>query len=238
MKKKLELVIKKDSGVLDGIIVSFGFFPIAVAFGVVAKEFGFTLIESSFYSLIVFAGASQFAAVGVLISGGSFINAIIITFLMNLRHFLMGMSLMVIHKDSLRRFKAILGFMLTDESYTFLSLTSKKMSESFALKFQLMTYISWNLGTIAGFILGSSLPYKVSQSLEIALYAMFASLASITVKKDKNNLLVIIISGIIHTILYLTKIFDPSCNLIISMIIGAILGSCIKKTFKSKEVLN
>jgi len=238
MIKRLKKLVKRDSGLLDGIVVSVGFFPIAMAFGVIAKEYGFTLVETSMCSLIVFAGASQFAAIGVLVNGGSYIDAILITFLMNLRHFLMGMSLMVIHSGKLKKFKPLLGFMLTDESYTFLSLTHKKMSSLFALKFQLMTYISWNLGTVAGCILGSSLPLKASQSLEIALYAMFASLASLSVKNDKNNIKIIAIAGAIHTILNHIMIFSPSWNLIMSMIIGAMLGTYFINPVNVKEVVN
>lgn len=238
MIKRLKTLVKRDSGLLDGMVVSVGFFPIAMAFGVIAKEYGFTLVESSMCSLIVFAGASQFAAIGVLVSGGSYIDAILITFLMNLRHFLMGMSLMVIHNGKLKKFKPLLGFMLTDESYTFLSLTRKKMSSLFALKFQLMTYISWNLGTVAGYILGSSLPLKASQSLEIALYAMFASLASLSVKSDKNNIKIIVIAGVIHTVLNYIMIFSPSWNLIMSMIIGAIVGTYFINPVRVKEVVN
>lgn len=219
----------KDNGIFDGVIVGLGFFPIAMAFGVIAKEFGMTLIESSFCSLIVFAGASQFAALGVLMSGGSYYEAILVTFLMNLRHFLMAVSIMVIHNDKLERLKPVLGFMLTDESYTFLSLTRKKMSSLFAFKFQLMTYISWNLGTITGYLLGSALPQKISQSLEIALYAMFVSLATVSVKKDKGNLRIIVLAGIMHIILSKLSIFTSSWNLIISMVIGSVVGAYYEK---------
>jgi len=229
MEEKTLVIGNKESGWFDGTIVGLGFFPIAVAFGVIAKEFGMTLIESSFCSLIVFAGASQFAALGVLMHGGSYYEAILVTFLMNLRHFLMAISIMVIHNDKLARLKPILGFMLTDESYTFLSLTRKKMSSLFAFKFQLMTYISWNLGTITGYLLGSALPQRISQSLEIALYAMFVSLATVSVKKEKGNLRIIILAGLIHTILAKLNIFTSSWNLIIAMVIGSILSAYFQR---------
>ncbi len=229
MEEKALVISYKDSGWFDGIIVGLGFFPIAVAFGVIAKDFGMSLIESSFCSLIVFAGASQFAALGVLMSGGSYYEAILVTFLMNLRHFLMAVSIMVIHNDTLAKLKPILGFMLTDESYTFLSLTRKKMSSLFAFKFQLMTYISWNLGTITGYLLGSALPQRISQSLEIALYAMFVSLATVSVKKEKSNLRIIILAGLIHIILTKLNIFTSSWNLIISMVIGSILSAYFQR---------
>ncbi len=234
MEEKVLVVNNKDSGWFDGVIVGLGFFPIAMAFGVISKEFGMTLIESSFCSLIVFAGASQFAALGVLMSGGSYYEAILVTFLMNLRHFLMAVSIMVIHNDKLAKLKPVLGFMLTDESYTFLSLTRKKMSSLFAFKFQLMTYISWNLGTITGYLLGSALPPRISQSLEIALYAMFVSLATLSVKKDKSNLRIIILAGSMHIILSKLSIFTPSWNLIISMVIGSVLGAYLQKQMSER----
>lgn len=210
---------------LDGLIVGTGFFPIAIAFGMIAKEFGFSFLETSLCSIMVFAGASQFAALAMLSSGGTIIDVILLVWLVNMRHFLMGMSLMAVQGRHLKRYKPILGFCLTDESYTFLSLSKNNITSSYALFFQLMTYFSWVAGTITGYLLVEFIPDKLSMSLDIALYAMFAALAAMAVKNDRKNLWIIIIAGGIHQSFSWVNLFDPAWQLICAMVVSAIVGS-------------
>lgn len=215
----------QKSGLLDGLVISFGFFPIAMAFGIVAKDFGFSFLEATMCSIMVFAGASQFAAVGLLISGGTIFDVIVLVWLMNMRHFLMGMSLMAIHGKRLVKYKPLLGFGLTDESYTYLSLSKKDINSRYAILFQSMTYLAWISGTVSGFLLGEYMPIKLSQSLDIALYGMFAALASVAIKGNPNNLKIILFSGTLHYLLSHFEIFNSSWNLIAAMIIASILGA-------------
>ena len=55
----------------DCIIVSLAVAPTGVTFGVVADAAGFDLARIVVMSALVFTGASQFAAVGVVNDGGS-----------------------------------------------------------------------------------------------------------------------------------------------------------------------
>lgn len=222
---------EKNSGWIDGMVIGAGFLPIAMAFGIIAKDFGFSFLESSMCSILVFAGASQFAAIGMLASGGAIIDVILLVWLVNMRHFLMGMSLMSIHGQRLKKYKPLLGFGLTDESYTFLSLSKKQVTSGYALVFQMMTYLAWIAGTMAGYILGQYMPKKLSLSLDIALYGMFASLAVMAVKENSKNFFIIVIAGLLHYGLSLLGILDPSWNLIVSMVITSIIGAFIMKKY-------
>lgn len=226
------IVVKQSErylGWMDGLVIGTGFFPIAMAFGIIAKDFGFSFLESSMCSILVFAGASQFAAIGMLASGGAMLDVILLVWLVNMRHFLMGISLMAIHGERLKKYKPLLGFGLTDESYTFLSLSKKQLTSGYALVFQMMTYLAWVAGTMSGFVLGQYMPEKLSLSLDIALYGMFASLAVMAVKENTKNLLIIVMAGLLHYGLSVLGILDPSWNLIASMVITAIIGSLITR---------
>jgi predicted branched-subunit amino acid permease len=69
-----------------GIIVSaagFGF-----VYGVAAGAAGFSLVEASAMSVIVFGGAAQFAAVGYLAGGFSWLGIVLLTAFLNARHLL------------------------------------------------------------------------------------------------------------------------------------------------------
>src|SRR3954447_22511953 len=63
--------------------VGFGF-----VFGLSARAAGLTPVDASAMSVFVFAGASQFAAVGYVASGFGWLGIIVLTALINARHFL------------------------------------------------------------------------------------------------------------------------------------------------------
>ena len=66
---------------------------LAVSFGVVAQQAGFSAGEAILMSLVVFAGSAQFTAVAILAAGGGAGAAISAATLMNSRFLAMGAAL-------------------------------------------------------------------------------------------------------------------------------------------------
>ena len=64
-----------------------------LVFGLAARNAGYSPIEASAMSLLVFAGAAQFAAVGYVAAGLAWLPIIVLTFLLNIRHVLYSASL-------------------------------------------------------------------------------------------------------------------------------------------------
>ncbi len=236
MSMQVKSARQPDSPWVDGIVIGTGFFPIAMAFGMIAKDFGFSFLETSLCSILVFAGASQFAAVGMLSSGGGILDVVFLVWLVNMRHFLMGMSLMSVQGHRLKKFKPLLGFGLTDESYTFLSLSKKNLTASYAVIFQMMTYLSWVTGTMSGYLLVEYIPEKISMSLDIALYGMFAALATMTVKRDPENLWLILLAGGIHQLFIWMHVLNSSWRLMAAMTIAAFIGSVFFRHHEAPSV--
>lgn len=81
------------NGIRSGIPVVIGYFPVAMAFGILAKTEGFSLIEVVCFSFVLFAGASQFIGLSMMTLGAGFSEIIIATCLLNFRHFFMSASL-------------------------------------------------------------------------------------------------------------------------------------------------
>ena len=73
-----------------GIPIFIGYFPAAVAFGILARTTGTTCWEAMLFSIVVFAGASQFIALNLLATGMGPVGIILTTLLVNFRHFLMS----------------------------------------------------------------------------------------------------------------------------------------------------
>src|SRR6185369_4128603 len=74
-----------------GIMVSAGGF--GLVYGLSARAAGFSPLEASSMSLFVFAGASQFVAVGYVLGGFSWLTIVLLTAFLNARHFLYGAAL-------------------------------------------------------------------------------------------------------------------------------------------------
>jgi 4-azaleucine resistance transporter AzlC len=66
---------------------------LAISFGVVAQQAGFSALEAVLMSLLVFAGSAQFTAVAILAAGGGAGAAISAATLMNSRFLAMGAAL-------------------------------------------------------------------------------------------------------------------------------------------------
>ena len=161
-------------GFLSGLPVFLGYLPIAITFGLVAKSEGISIFATFLFSLLVFAGASQFIAVKLIGSGITPLDIAIVTFLVNLRHLLMSASLSTRIKN--KRYIPIISFGITDETFAVASAKKGNMESSYLLGLELISYISWVSGTILGFIAGDFLPQSVKMSMNIALYAMFIAI--------------------------------------------------------------
>ncbi len=155
--------------------------PGAVAFGLVygvlARQAGVSLAATVIMSLLVFAGAAQFTAVGMWgQAGGPLI--VLTTFIVNLRHLLMGASVAPHLRGQPGRWKALLAFGLTDESYA-LAISrylSGGGSREFFLGANLGLYVGWNLSTVVGAVLGGLVVDPGRWSIELVFPLTFLGL--------------------------------------------------------------
>jgi 4-azaleucine resistance transporter AzlC len=97
--------------------ICLGYFPIGLAFGVLAQKAGLTPLEIGLMSLLVFAGSSQFIAVSMLSAGATLLSIVVTTFVVNLRHLLMSSSLAVYLRPISRTWAALFSYGVTDESF-------------------------------------------------------------------------------------------------------------------------
>src|SRR5450759_4704228 len=103
------------------VVDSLGIIASAAGFGLVyglsARAAGFSPLEASAMSVIVFAGASQFAAVGYVLGGFSWAGIVFLTAFINARHFLYSAALAPYLADRPRWLRAAIAHFLTDEAF-------------------------------------------------------------------------------------------------------------------------
>lgn len=232
MNIEKDRIKKVKQGVLASLPIVIGYFPIAMAFGLLSKNTDISFRDTSLLSMMVYAGASQFMALDLIKVGVSTGSIILATFLLNLRHMMMSASLAVEFQDMNKRHLPVVAFGITDETFSVISFNKENINFPFVLTINILSYISWVLGTVAGYLVGQILPASLQSSLSIGLYAMFAALLFPEIKKSRNVLFLSIISSIVYLLLFVSKLFISGWDIIIGIIISSAIGSMV---FNPKE---
>lgn len=211
------------TGVHAGIPVILGFVPVGIAYAIMARQAGFSVFETIFMSLTVFAGASQMMAVGMYAQGASIIAMILATFILNLRHLIMSTCVVNRMKNEPVKLKLLATFGVTDESFAiFTTEKEENCSGFYFLGLITVTYSSWIAGSAIGAIASDFLPAIVTASLGIALYAMFIGILIPNLTHNLKLGLLVILTAVCNSIL--TQFMASSWALILSTLVCAAIG--------------
>lgn len=147
-----------------------------VSFGVVATGAGLSASMACAMSLLVFTGATQFAAVGVLASGGSPIAAIGSGLLLGIRH--IGYGLALRRRLAPGRLHRLLAAQLLIDESTLLALTEPDERDASAAFWWggLSVFVGWNVGTLVGALLGDAIGDPATYGLDAVFPAAFLAL--------------------------------------------------------------
>ena len=149
-----------------------------IAFGAASVAAGFTVLQSCLISLLTFSGASQFALVGVMGSGGTALSAIATASLLGTRNLLYGLQMAPVLRT--RRFKKIVAAQLTIDESTGVAISLEKNGrESMRQGFWytgIGVYIFWNLFTLLGALGAQAMGDPAAFGLDAAVPAAFLGL--------------------------------------------------------------
>jgi 4-azaleucine resistance transporter AzlC len=147
-----------------------------VSFGALAIASGLTPAQTIATSLLVFTGASQFAFIGVLASGGGAPAALVPAVLLAVRNGLYGLSLVPVLGGRTGR-RLMKAHLVIDEST---AMARAQRSPALAHHAFLATGVSvlvlWNLGTIAGVAFGRAIGDPRALGLDAMFPAAFLAL--------------------------------------------------------------
>ena len=125
--------------------------PWGILAGSFALDAGLSPLESQAMSAIVFAGAAQLVAVGMIKSGIGLTSILITTLLITSRHFLYGMAMREQISPMPLKWRLTLGFLLTDELFAIANQGKQhKLDPWFAFGGGFSFYVGWNIATAAG----------------------------------------------------------------------------------------
>jgi 4-azaleucine resistance transporter AzlC len=147
-----------------------------VSFGAIAVTAGFDVLQTCALSLLVFTGASQFALVGVIASGGTPLSGAVTALMLGSRNTLYGLTL-----ASLLRFRGVrrlAGAQLVIDESTAMALKAEDPRDAPLgfLATGLSVFVLWNLATLLGALAGNAMGDPAAYGLDAAVPAAFLAL--------------------------------------------------------------
>lgn len=216
--------------------VFFGYLTLGIAFGLVLTQANYPWFLAPVMSIIMFAGAAQFIAVGLFAAGTPLYAILITEALVNIRHIVYGLSLISKYKNC-KKWKPYLIFALTDETYSILTTTDVPENcdkESFFGAVSLLDQSYWVLGSTIGAIAGQLIPFDLT-GVDFALTALFVVLTIEQIRKTKDAVPIIIgaIATLAAIIMWKAGLIASSNILIIALCAGiAAIFICKRKDYK------
>lgn len=188
--------------------VFFGYLAIGIAFGLLLYNAGYAWWVAGLMSLIIYAGAAQFIAVGFFAQNAGLLEFATVVFLVNFRHMVYGLSLFELI-NSTGRFRPYMIFALTDETYALLTTLPRPAVDVDARKFYFyvaaLNHAYWVSGSLLGAAAGSVLALDTT-GLDFSLTALFVVLLYEQYQNCRSKLPFIIgIAGSLAAILTIGK---------------------------------
>lgn len=200
--------------------VMMGYLPLGAVFGVLWIDAELAWYWAPLMSVIVYAGALQYLAVGMLAAGIGWIDLAVASLLVNFRHLFYGLSLYhLLPKGRLDRPYFIFG--ITDETYSLLSASGQVKDSKTGLQVVLLNQGYWVLGTLIGMVLARGLPAGL-QGLDFALTALFTVLAveQIRAKKDWGAVALGLVSAVVAGV-WISEYFLLAASIMLVLVLLA-----------------
>lgn len=218
-------------GLKRGFPIALGYLPVSFTFGLMAVSGGLPIWMAIFISMSNLTSAGQFAGTNLIIQGAGFIEITLTTFIINIRYMLMSLSLTQrLGSDMNLPKRLLIGFGVTDETFTVASMESGKLNFSFLLGLVSGPFFGWVIGTALGAFICAALPASLSSAMGIALYGMFIAIILPPAKKSKPVTFIILISvAVVCMMKYIPVLSSISSGfrIIIATLIGAGIGALL-----------
>ncbi|HEY2776885.1 MAG TPA: AzlC family ABC transporter permease [Gaiellaceae bacterium] len=201
-----------------------GVAPFALAYAVLARDAGLSIVETQALSILVFAGSAQVSAVGLFGRGASGLEVVLTTFLLNVRHVLYGMSLG--RGVPMTRRERLLGaYLLTDEAYG-VSVARGARSFAFVLGTEVSLFAIWNVTTLVGALVGGVIPDPERLGVDFVFPVAFLALL-VPLLRLRVDLAVAAVAGIAAWLL--SKWAPGGLPVLGAGVSGALLGAWLTR---------
>ncbi len=220
------------NGLADAAPMILAYIPIAMLWGTLAAAKGFSPLEATLMSALVYGGASQFVAVELWSDPLPVFMMIVTVFVVNLRHVLMSASISRHLTDIPKAWQPFMMYFLTDEAWAF----AERRAQTTPLTFWYFIGVAvplwpaWFISSGVGAWLGRAFGEPAAIGLDFAFAAMFIAILA-GFWKGPRTVAVLIASAVVAC---LAKIYLPGAWYIL---LGGLAGVGIAAaTYQSEKV--
>ncbi|MDT3436118.1 AzlC family ABC transporter permease [Haloarcula sp. 1CSR25-25] len=183
-------------GARDAVPLLLGIVPFGLVAGIAAVNAGFGLPMAVGLSVVVFAGASQIAALELLGQNAPLSVVVVTAVVINLRYLMYSASIAPYFREFSARWKAVLAYVLTDQAYA-ISVASYRSDRPVDRKWYYLgaavtLWAVWQVTTIAGALLGTGVPD--AWGLEFAIPLVFLAIL-VPAIEDRASAVAAVVGG-------------------------------------------
>jgi 4-azaleucine resistance transporter AzlC len=206
--------------------IGFGF-----VYGLAARDAGFSPIEAMAMSTLAFAGAAQFAAVGYVVGGVAWPAILLLTFLLNARHLLYSAALRPWLRDVSLPKRAVMAHLLTDEAFALAIGHFRRLGRTDETGYWIgaigATFIPWNLATLAGVLVGGSIPDPTRFGIDIIFPAAMVGLA-VGLITGRRELVAALAGASLGVVVALLS--SPALGIVAGGLLGPLVGLLVPRS--------
>ncbi|MBQ2756289.1 MAG: AzlC family ABC transporter permease [Oscillospiraceae bacterium] len=181
-----------SKGVKDGIPIALGYLSVSFTFGITAALQGLPVWFALAISMTNLTSAGQFAGIGLIGSGATFLEMALTQLTINMRYALMSLSLTQKFSNGVKFIDRFwIAFVNTDEIFAMASGQKGSVGKKYMLGLASLPYIGWAMGTLLGAAAGNILPEIVRNAMGIAIYGMFLAII-LPVAKEKRSVAAVV----------------------------------------------
>ncbi|MDN4173371.1 AzlC family ABC transporter permease [Nocardioides sp. SOB77] len=173
-------------GLRAGVPFSLVGFLLAMSFGVLAVQAGFSALQAIVMSAVVHAGSAQFAAAAILGAGGGLVPSVLAGSLMNARFLAMGIAVAPSLRGGPGR-RALQGQTVVDPSWALANQGDGSFDRHLLMGATVPQYVGWVTGTVAGAFLGDVAGDPDRFGLDVVFPVFFLSLLAAELRDPRSR---------------------------------------------------
>lgn len=212
------------AGLRDELPILFGVLPFGMVYGAATVPAGLDPATAQAMSAVVFAGAAQFVIARMLEDTAPLLVIFATACLLNLRHMLYSASVAPHVRHLPRGWRWLLAYLLTDEAYAVTiahyndSTVPRQHKHWYFLGAGLALWSTWQLSTLAGLLLGATVP--PSWSLDFAIPLTFIALV-VPALRDAASGVAALTAGVLVLLL---AVLPFELGLLVAALAGMLAG--------------
>jgi predicted branched-subunit amino acid permease len=221
---------------IDSIGIAVSGAGFGLVYGLAARSAGLSVVEVTATSLIVFAGAAQFAALGYIAVGAPWLSIVLVTAFINSRHLLYGAALAPYVANLPMRIRAAMAIPLSDETFALAISHFRRLGFADVPGYFLVGFgtevLPWTLASMLGAALAGSIADPSVFGLDVIFPASMAGLA-VGLVTGRREIVAVLTAVIVSVSVALAS--EPAVGIICGGVVGSLVALLIPAPATSTE---